>query len=141
MASSRRRRRESAPERLILDSGAVIGLARGDQRARAFLERARELDVEVEIPVVVVAETACGQGPRAARLNRVLRAIDAIPPATEEIGRLAGSLLNQASSSATIDAMVVAQAIAAGGAAILTGDPADLAVLASAHPEVTIQEL
>ena len=34
-----RRECHQAPQRLILDSGAVIALARGDQRARAFLAR------------------------------------------------------------------------------------------------------
>src|SRR6202023_2102254 len=57
-----------APRRLILDSGAVIALARRDQRALAFLARALELRVQVEIPVVVVAEVVRGgprDGPRA----------------------------------------------------------------------------
>ena len=38
----------TASQRLILDSGAVIALARGDTRARAFLARALELAARVE---------------------------------------------------------------------------------------------
>ena len=136
MASSRASR---APQRLILDSGAVIALSRGDQRARAFA-RAVELGARVEIPVVVVAETVRG-GPRDAPVNRVLKAVDAVPDATEALGRAAGRLLGTAGSSATVDALVVAQAVAAGGAHVLTGDPDDLEPLAAPHPEVWIQSL
>jgi hypothetical protein len=57
------RARGQAPRRLILDSGAAIALARGDQRARSFLARALEVGALVEIPVVVLAETLRG-GPR-----------------------------------------------------------------------------
>ncbi len=129
-----------APRRLILDSGAVIALARGDQRARAFVARAVELGVPVEIPVVVVAETVRG-GPRDAPVNRVLKAVDAVPGATETIGRTAGRLLGEARSAATIDALVVAQAVATGGGHILTCDPDDLGPLADRHPEVLVQPL
>ncbi|HXO19553.1 MAG TPA: hypothetical protein VOA87_06465, partial [Thermoanaerobaculia bacterium] len=73
MAGTRREGRQ-APQRLILDSGAVIALARGDTKARAFLVRALEFMAPVEIPVVVVAETVRG-GPRDAPVNRVLKAV------------------------------------------------------------------
>ncbi len=129
-----------APQRLILDSGAVIGLSRGDVRARAFVARAIELGAPVEVPVVVVAETVRG-GPRDAPVNRVLKAVDEVPEATEALGRTAGRLLGEAKSSATVDSLIVAQAVAAGGAHILTGDPDDLEPLAARHPEVWIQRL
>ncbi len=128
------------PQRLILDSGAVIALSRGDQRARAFVARAVELGVPVEVPVVVIAETVRG-GPRDAPVNRVLKAIDSVPETTEPLGRIAGRLLGEARSSSTVDALVVAQAVAAGGAHVLTGDVEDLESLAARHPEVWIQPL
>jgi predicted nucleic acid-binding protein len=127
----------TAPRRLILDAGAVIALARGDQRARAFLVRALTLMATVEVPVVVVAETVRG-GPRDAPVNRMLKAVGAVPEAREAHGRLAGRLLGAAHSAATVDALVVAHAVAAGGAHILTGDPEDLARLAASHPEVRV---
>ncbi len=77
MAGSEKRR-FPAPQRLILDSGAVIALSRGNVRAR---------------------------------------------------------------SSSTIDALVVAHAVEARGAQILTGDREDLANLAAPHPEVGIHPL
>lgn len=127
-------------QRLILDSAAVIALSRGDQRARAFIARALELGVPIEIPVVVVAETVRG-GARDAGVNRVLKAVGSVPAAREIHGRLAGSLLGRARSTATVDALVVAQAVEAGGAQVLTGDPHDLRALAAAHPEVRVHVL
>jgi predicted nucleic acid-binding protein len=140
MAGTRRPGFQTPPRRLILDSGAVIALARGDQRARAFLARALELNATIEIPVVVLAETVRG-GPRDAPLNRILKAIGSVPVAQETHGRTAGRLLGSARSSSTVDALVVAQAVEAGGAQILTGDREDLERLAEAHPEVWIQPL
>ena len=139
MAGIRRVERQ-APQRLILDSGAVIALARGEQRARAFLARALELRVPVEVPVVVVAETVRG-GPRDAPVHRVLKAVGSVPEAQEAHGRTAGRLLGTARSSNTVDALVVAQAVEAGGAHVLTGDREDLERLAMPHPEVWIQPL
>ena len=135
-----RREIAAAPQRLILDSGAVIALSRGDQRARAYVARAIALRASVEIPVVVVAETVRG-GPWDAPVHRVLKAIGSVPEAREMHGRTAGRLLGAARSNATVDALVVAQAIEAGGAQILTGDREDLERLAAAHPEVWIQPL
>jgi predicted nucleic acid-binding protein len=134
------RTRGQAPRRLILDSGAVIALARGDQRARSFLARALEVGALVEIPVVVLAETLRG-GQRDAPVNRVLKAVGPVPEAREVHGRRAGQLLGTARSASTVDALVVAHAVEAGGAHVLTGDPDDLGRLAAAHPEVWIQPL
>jgi len=134
------RARGQAPRRLILDSGAVIALARGDQRARAFLARSLEMGATVEIPVVVLAQTLRG-GPRDAPINRVLKAVGPVPEAREAHGRIAGEQLGAARSSSTIDALVVAQAVEAGGAHILTGDPDDVERLAAGHPEVWVQAL
>lgn len=137
-----RDRRESlqAPQRLILDAGAVIALSRGDQRARAFLARALELGAPVEIPVVVVAETVRGD-PRDAPVHRVLKAVGSVPESREVHGRTAGKLLGTARSSGTVDALVVAHAVVGGGAQILTGDREDLERLAAPHPEVWVQPL
>ena len=139
MAGTRRSDRE-APQRLILDSGAVIGLARGDQRARTYLARALEMNATIEIPVVVVAETIRG-GPRDALVHRILKAVGSVPEAREVHGRTAGRLLGAAKSASTIDALVVAHAVEAGGGLILTGDREDLKRLAATHSEVWIVAL
>ena len=130
----------TAPRRLILDSGAVIALSRGEQRARAFLARALELGAPVEVPVVVVAETVRGNR-RDAPVHRVLKAVGSVPDAREAHGRTAGRLLGLARSDGTVDALVLAQAVEAGGAIVLTGDPDDLERLGRPHPEVGVREL
>lgn len=132
--------REQAPQRLILDSGAVIALARRDARTKAFLARALELGALVEIPVVVVAETVRA-GPHDTPVHRVLKAVGSVPEAREVHGRTAGRLLGAARSAHTVDALVVAHAVEAGGAHILTGDREDLERLAASHPEVRIHPL
>lgn len=140
MARSRRRVKTPPPQRLILDSGAVIALSRNDPRARAALAAAREAGAEVSIPAVVIAETVRGSA-KDAPVNRVIRAVGEVSPAGETTGRTAGALLGSARSTSTVDALVVAAAIELGGGAVLTGDPDDLDPLASRHPEVVITPL
>lgn len=137
-----RARRPKAPpaRRLILDSGAVIALSRDDVRARAALAAAWEVGAEVAVPAVVLAETVRG-GARDAPVHRVLKAVGAVIPADDGVGRAAGGLLGDAGSDSTVDALVVASALAAGGGVILTGDAGDLAVLASGRREVVVQPL
>jgi predicted nucleic acid-binding protein len=137
---ARRRATPPSPQRLILDAGAVIALARNDPRARAFIRRAIELDAEVRVPVVVLAETLRGTA-RDAGVHRVLNAVSDSLPIDEVIGRRAGVLLGRADRSDTVDAIGVAEAIESGGAGILTGDPLDLMALADGERSVTIHAL
>ncbi|MEA2024894.1 MAG: PIN domain-containing protein [Actinomycetota bacterium] len=132
-----RTRRSHPAKRLILDSGAVIGLSRGNHAVGAFLRRSIELDVPVEIPVVVLAETVRGTR-RDAPIDRVLKAIGEVPDTTAAVGRRAGRLLGETQTSATIDALIVAHAIEVGGGAILTSDPTDFRRLSETYPEVEI---
>jgi predicted nucleic acid-binding protein len=137
---ARRRATPPSSQRLILDAGAVIALARNEPRARAFIRRAIELDVEVRVPVVVLAETLRGT-PRDAGVHRVLNAFSGSVPIDEATGRRAGALLGRADRSDTVDAIVVAEAIESGGADILTGDSVDLTALADGERSVTIHAL
>ncbi|HEX2038235.1 MAG TPA: PIN domain-containing protein [Acidimicrobiales bacterium] len=127
--------------RLILDSGAVLALARHDVRARAALAAAWEAGAEVVLPAVVVAETVRGNGPRGAAVNRVVAAAGDVAELDEATARLAGVLLARAGSSATVDALVVAEAVARGGGVILTGDADDLRRLAGPHQRVLVQAI
>lgn len=137
---ARRRRKQAPPQRLILDAGAVIALSRAEPRARAALASALEAGAEVSVPAVVVAETVRG-GATDASVNRVLKAVGEVDIADELIGRSAGKLLAGCGSSATVDAIVVATAVEAGGAVVLTGDPDDLGALRTGHDQVIIQSL
>lgn len=94
----------------------------------------------VEIPVVVVAETVRG-GSRDAPVNRVLKAVGSVPETREVHGGTAGRLLGAARSVHTVAALVVAHAVEAGGARVLTGDLEDLERLSAPHPEVHIHAL
>lgn len=138
---ARSRRREAPPaQRLIFDSGAVIALARNDQRARAALAAAWEAGVEVAVPAVVLAETVRSTA-KDASVNRVLKAVGEVIAVDDKVGRAAGGLLGAARSSSTVDALVVASALRVGGGVVLTGDPDDLNALASGHHEILIEPL
>ncbi len=74
-------------------------------------------------------------------MHRVLNAVSDTVPIGEAVGRRAGALLGRAHRSDTVDAIIVAEAIEAGGAEILTGDADDLAALATGERAVTIHTL
>jgi predicted nucleic acid-binding protein len=109
-------------------------------RARAALTAALDAGAEVSVPAVVVAETVRG-GAADAPVNRVLKAVGEVDVADEPVGRTAGRLLGSSGSPATVDAVVVATAVEAGGAVILTGDTDDLGLLAADEPTVIIETL
>ena len=112
-------------ETLALDTGAVIALSRGDQRARALLRAAANDDVVTIVPAPVLAEALRG-GPRDAAVHRVLSgrpyAIE-IVAVDGDAAQAAGELLGRARlKDATVDALIVATAIRAGASTILTTD-------------------
>lgn len=109
-------------------------------RARAALAAALEADAEVSIPAVVVAETVRGRA-EDAPVNRIVKAVGEVDLADEAVGRVAGGLLGDTGSSSTVEAIVVATAIEAQGAVVLTGDPNDLGALGADHAEVVIEPL
>ena len=106
------------------------------------MERARELDADVVISAVTLAEVVRGVA-RDAGLNRVVKAT-VVWPADEALARRAGRLLGKVSSDATIDALVAATAVAAreGHSAahcvVLTSDPGDLRLLLADEPGVRV---
>lgn len=80
------------------------------------------------IPAVVIAEAIRGSA-RDANANRLIKAVGRIDPVNEGLARHAGALLRSngnGSSSDTIDATVVATALAAGAKNILTSDIDDI---------------
>jgi predicted nucleic acid-binding protein len=125
--------------RLILDSGAIIALAAGSERARHFLQRAARERVLAVIPAVVIAETTRG-GPRTARVHRVIKAVDEVALITEAVAREAGRLLAAARlANATIDALVVAMAACREPTIILTGDVDDIRASAARYRQVRVE--
>ena len=126
---------------LVLDSGAVIGLARGDRRLRALISHAHRMGVSIRVPMVVLAETARGNGPRDAALNLVLHSMAPHRPLDEPTARLAGGLLATARSNATLDALVAAEAIHCRPSVVLTADPDDLGRLLAEQPGVGVERV
>jgi hypothetical protein len=119
------------PDRLILDAGALIALARGDVRTRALIMRALEDGARAEVPTPVLAQVHRGSRDRA-QTDRSLRWIDQYVPTTTSIARQAGELLGSADLAGAIDAIVAAEALSGMPAAILTNDAADLTALVAA---------
>ncbi len=115
-------------DRLILDAGALIALARGDARTRAVVKGALDDGVRVEVPTPVLAQVHRGGHDRT-RTDRALLWIDQYTPTTESVARDAGELLGSAGLTDAIDAIVAAEALAGTPAVILTSDPADLTAL------------
>ena len=135
--SSRQERqvRQVPPQRLILDSGAVISLSRGEKRPRALLRRALDLGMDIRIPVAVLSETLRG-GARDAPIHRVRNAVEVFPT-DERTGRLAGSLLGGTGGTNTVDALVAAEAVAF-QADVLTADADDMRALLAKHHGVKV---
>lgn len=125
--------------RLILDSGAVIAWAAGNQRARQVVQRAVRERALILIPAVVIAETTRG-GARDAPINRVIKTVDEVAVVTEGVAREAGRLLATVSlPHAAIDGLVVATAARREPTIILTGDVADITVLATDYRHVRVE--
>jgi predicted nucleic acid-binding protein len=102
------------------------------------VERALRQRTLLVIPAVVIAETTRG-GARDARINRVLQSVHEITPVTEEIAREAGRLLAAVTiRNATVDALIVAEAVLHGTSVILTGDLEDISALAANHTYVRV---
>lgn len=91
--------------------------------------------------MVIVAETVRGSGPRDAPVNLVLAQTAPQHPLTDAIARAAGRLLGTARSSATIDALIVAEALHCVPSMIWTSDPSDLRQLLGDHYGVTIEPI
>jgi predicted nucleic acid-binding protein len=123
-------RRNATPlkPRLVLDTGALIALERGDPRARAQLGAAVRRGYAIVVPVLAVMEALDGaRSP--ARLNQVLAALDAELPLLPAIAHQVAGLKRRAGVKGDADATVVLEALAVPGSAILTGDPADIGAL------------
>jgi predicted nucleic acid-binding protein len=114
--------------RLVLDAGAVLALARGDVRTRAFVERAIRERQDVILPTPVLAQVHRG-GRERARIDRVLKAVDVFLPTSAEVARSAGELLGHADMADAVDGIVAAEALAGAPATVVTSDPKDLSAL------------
>ena len=125
--------------RLILDSGAVIAWQRGRLDVRARIAQASRHQVALVIPAVVVAECVRG-GPGDALIHRLLRG-GHVPSISMRTALQAGRLLGEAGMRATVDALIVAEALSDTPSVILTSDPDDLKALVGDRDHVRIETI
>ncbi len=111
--------------RVILAAGGILSLSRGDGDARAALERARTEGYVVVIPTPVLVAVHRGGRDRA-HVDRVVNNVDALLPTSEATARRAGELLGASGTDDPVDAIVVAEALAAVPSVIITSDPGDI---------------
>jgi predicted nucleic acid-binding protein len=126
--------------RIALDSGALIKLGDGDQLTRAILRKWTEEGWETIVPAPVLAETLRGKAADAP-INRILNAHTAalrIVGIYERSARDAGTRLARSGMRPehTIDALIVACAVAECAEHLLTGDRRDITSLAAGELKV-----
>jgi hypothetical protein len=110
---------------IVLDTGALIALERGDKRTIALLHRALAQGRAFRVPAGVVGQ-AWRNGRVQVTLARFLRSEEVeIIPLDEQVARSCGELCGAASASDVIDASVVILARERQDL-IVTSDPGDL---------------
>jgi predicted nucleic acid-binding protein len=126
---------------LLLDSGAVLALARDRPEAHAWIGRARKAGIDPRVSLVTVAEVFRDRPP-GARVQWVLSRLD-LEQLTlrdcHDAGRLMGAT---GTGGKTIDALVAATALRLPRpVAVLTSDPSDLARLLDGQRRVIVAKV
>jgi predicted nucleic acid-binding protein len=125
------RRRPHLTNSIVLDTGALIALERGDRRVRHHIVNAGENGFKAVVPILVVMEALAGARDHA-RLNRLLAVIDDELPLLVPMGRQIPGLRARATQASDADASVVLEALARPGSVIMTGDARDIGALLEA---------
>lgn len=111
---------------LTLDTGALIGLERGDEQVRSLLQRAVTDEIPLAVPAGVVAQAWRG-GPRQARIARLLADPDVhVVVLDDPTARAVGSLIARSGHQDVVD-VSVALCAAERRNVVLTSDPDDVA--------------
>lgn len=122
---------------LLLDSGAVTGLARQNRQASESIRLVGNKELwSTVVPSVVLVECLTGQQPTDATVNRFLKKCTVLDGPQEKMARRAATLRTLAGRGSAVDAVVVA--MAEPGGAVLTGDVKDLKALAAHAQDVSI---
>jgi predicted nucleic acid-binding protein len=114
---------------LLLDAGFLVAVDRDERAAREFLTAALIHRTPLTTTHPVVAQV-WRDGARQARLTRLLAAVEVVP---FDDGAEVGRLLARTGTADVVDAHVVVTAVRR-AEPILTGDVADLEVLAATFP-------
>ncbi|HZX93326.1 MAG TPA: PIN domain-containing protein [Myxococcales bacterium] len=116
------------PREVVLDTAALIGIERGDEKMLALLEASLKTSIKFLVPPGVLAQ-AWRNGARQTRLARFLKTAEVeVVPLTEARARAAGVLCGISRRADVIDASVVISA-REHQCAVITGDPTDLDAL------------
>lgn len=92
------------------------------------------------VPTVVLVESLTGNGPRDARVNRLLRTCET--PALDVVtARRAAELRTRSRAGSAVDAIVVATAEAEGSEVVITGDTDDVTRLAGHTNGVAVMRI
>jgi hypothetical protein len=113
---------------LVLDSGALIAIDRGDRTLAALLKRERLAGRTPRTHGGCVGQV-WRSGARQANLARLLNGTEIIA-LDEDLGRQAGLLLAKTRTADVIDAAIVR--VAVDGDEIVTSDPDDIRILCEA---------
>lgn len=116
--------------RMVLDTGALIGIDRSDRRVAGLIALGRRAGADLVTVAPVVAQV-WRDGARQVNLARALAMIDVVS-VDLDAARSVGALLKSAGGSDVVDASVAL--LARPGDQILTSDPADLETLVKARP-------
>lgn len=115
--------------RVTYDTGALIAADRHDRRMWALHAGYLAEEVSPTVPAPVLAEASRG-GPRQTGLARLIR-LCVIEPMTEAHARDVGVLAGRAAHSDIVDVAVVEGATRRGDS-IVTSDPEDIEIIATA---------
>lgn len=122
---------------LTLDTGALIGLERGDERVRSLLQRALADSIPLAVPAGVVAQAWRG-GPRQARIARLLADPDVHVVALDDpTARAVGALIARSGHHDVVD-VSVALCAAERRHVVLTSDPEDVATVDPRLPLIAL---
>jgi hypothetical protein len=114
---------------LILDSGALVAVERGDRDTMALIKQELAAGRAPLTHGGVIGQVWRGGAGRQAVLARLLPGL-AIAPLDAALGRRAGLLLAKTRTVDVIDAALAL--LASDGDSVLTSDPSDVAALAAA---------
>jgi predicted nucleic acid-binding protein len=110
---------------VTLDTGALIGIERGQRRMQALLEEATVVGLSFSVPAAVLAQAWRGS-PRQARLMHFLGLGNvSVVPLDEASARATGVLCGRAGTSDIVDASVVICARTR-DTVVITSDPEDI---------------
>jgi hypothetical protein len=108
-----------------LDTGALIGIERGDRRMQALLDEASAAGLTISVPAGILAQ-AWRRSSRQTRLTRFLGLpVVAVVPLDEPTARAAGVLCDRAGTDDVIDASAVVCARLQDHV-VITSDPDEL---------------